>query len=85
MRELTRRLHVLFSDQKFHALERVARAQKRSVGSLIREAVEGRYLKRRGPARRGRVGRIAKMNLPVADWKAMKEEIIAGALGKRKR
>ena len=85
MKALAKRLQVLFSEQKYHALERIARAKKRSVGALIREAVEVCYLKPRRAVGGSRVARLAKMNLPVADWKVMKEEIIAGAFGKRKR
>lgn len=85
MKALDKRLQVLFSEQKYHALERVARAKKRSVGALIREAVEVQYLKPQRAVGGSRVARLAKMNLPVSDWKEMKEEVIAGALGRRKR
>jgi hypothetical protein len=85
MKVFTKRLQVLFADRKYRALEHVARTKKRSVGALIREAVETQYLKPRRAATKSRVARIAKMNLPVSDWKQMKDEMLAGALGKRKR
>jgi hypothetical protein len=84
MKVLTKRLQVLFPEKKYRALERVARTKKRSVGALIRQAVEAQYLKPQRTFGRSRVARIAKLNLPVSDWKVMKGEIMAGALGKRK-
>jgi len=42
MPTLQRRVQVLFDPDKYSALESLARSQKRSVGSVVREAVDDR-------------------------------------------
>ncbi|MDR1153052.1 MAG: hypothetical protein LBK72_11395 [Bifidobacteriaceae bacterium] len=40
MQMFDRRVHVLFSQSQYRALEAAARDQSRSIGSLVREAVD---------------------------------------------
>jgi len=82
---LNKRAQVLFPKDKYAFLESIARKKKKSVGALIREAVEEKYLKKELKEKEEIIKRLYKMNLPVADWESMEEEIILGALGKRKK
>ncbi|MBI4743453.1 MAG: hypothetical protein HY776_01270 [Actinobacteria bacterium] len=85
MGTLNKRTQVLFAKDKYAFLERIARKKKKSVGALIREAVEEKYLKKESKEKEEIIKRLSKMNLPVSDWESMEEEIILGALGKRKK
>lgn len=83
MAGLTKRVQVLFDPEQLKQLKRKAKAQKESVGGLIREAVEEKYL--RGEAVEEKIAaakKIAAMELPVSDWEKMEKEIIEARLGK---
>lgn len=85
MSRYTKRTQVLLSEEQYERLMREARARGYSLGSLIRDAVEQAYPEDRGPRLKA-AREIAGMELPVAGWKQMEEEIIRGATGeKRKR
>ncbi|CAN5156124.1 hypothetical protein BH20ACT5_BH20ACT5_00730 [soil metagenome] len=74
---LTERLQVLLSPAQRRRLERIARHQGRSVGSVIREAVE-RFTPETD-ADADDLGIIFDLDLPVGDWAEMKAEIIRAA------
>jgi hypothetical protein len=70
------RTQVLLSKRQLAELKRRARREQKSVGAVIRDAVD-RYTQVPSDAER-----IIAMDLPVDDWPVMKAQIIAGALGK---
>ena len=73
------RTQVLLSVEQRRRLERMAAREGRSVGSVIREAIESYTAA--GPRSRGEAAEaIIAMDLPVGDWEQMKAEIIAGAI-----
>ncbi len=80
MRMFTERTQVLLSRDQVERLKRIAARDRRSVGSVIREAVD-RYLETVPERRAEAARRIAAMELPVADWETMKAEILRGRLG----
>lgn len=74
---MSERLQVLLTPGQRRRLERIARNQGRSVGSVIREAIE-----RFAPdvdADSDELETIFDLDLPVGDWTEMKEEIIRAA------
>lgn len=75
MPKYTKRTQVLLSEEQYTRLMREAQARGESMGSLIREAVDHAYSSDR-ERKLEAVKRIAAMELPVADWKSMKEEIL---------
>ncbi len=81
MTVLTKRVQVLFPEQLWQSLVQQAQVQNRSVGALIRDAVEQIYFTDEAEARkiaRARiVDEIAAMELPVADWEQMEREATA--------
>ncbi len=81
MTVLTKRVQVLFPEQVWQNLVQQARVQNRSVGALIRDAVEQIYFadeaKVRKSARTRIIDEIAAMELPVADWEQMERESMA--------
>jgi len=63
---LTARLQVLFEPKQLTRLQAIAEADGRSVGALVRQAVERAYLSDDRAARMAAVERLAAMSLPVA-------------------
>ena len=76
-----RRTQVLLPEDQYLRLRREAEARHCSIGRLVREAVDAMQ---HGDTRQARIGaakRIAAMDLPVADWEQMEQEIERGLLG----
>ncbi len=80
MAERMHRAQILFPEDDYRRLKAAAEEQRRSVASLVREAVAKQF---EDEARRKRLEaaqRLASMNAPVADWPQMEEEIMRGAI-----
>jgi hypothetical protein len=76
----TERTQVLLTPEQRRRLELRAAEENRSVGAVIRAAVDA-YT---GPSPRDRreaANRLLNLGAPVADWEDMKAEITRGALG----
>ena len=71
---LTARVQVLFDPVQVARLQALAESEGRSVGALIREAVERAYLDPDRAARLDAVEQMARLALPVADWQQMERE-----------
>lgn len=76
------RTQVLLSPEQRARLERIAAREGRSLGAVIREAVDA-YTLPRARSRGEALQSLFSINAPVGDWEQMKAEIIEGALGKR--
>ena len=76
MAAYTERIQVLVAPEQLARLRAIARRQRRSVGALVREAVETAYFGNDGERRLAAVERLAEMSLPVADWEQMERESI---------
>ena len=74
------RTQVLLSPQQVERLKRIAVRDGRSVGAIIRDAVDT-YVDPGLDARQRAADRILSMNLPVDDWDVMKEQIRRSQLG----
>ena len=74
------RTQVLLSPQQLERLKRIAARDGRSVGAVIRDAVDS-YVDPGLDSRRRAADRILSMNLPVDDWDVMKEQIRRSQLG----
>jgi predicted transcriptional regulator len=77
---LRKRVEVLFEPSEYHRLEELAQAKRRSVGSLVREAVEQLYLQPSREERLQAVERLASQNFDFGSWEEVKEEIIRGKI-----
>jgi hypothetical protein len=82
MHMFTERMQVLLSVEQRRRLERQAAEQRRSVGSVIRDAVEA-YTRTSGRSRREAAERLLATDAPVDDWPAMKAQILRGATSPR--
>jgi hypothetical protein len=71
---LVRRVQVLLSDAQYAELENQARLRKKSVGAVIREAIEAQLGKADQEKRIDAVRRLTAMRLPVSDWEQMERE-----------
>lgn len=71
---LTKRVEVLFEPAQFRIIEQLARSQGKTVGALVRKAVEQQYL---GPAlelRKAAVQELLNMESDIT-WEEAKEII----------
>jgi predicted transcriptional regulator len=73
---LSARVQVLFDPAQVARLQAIAESEGRSVGALIREAVERTYLDRDRAERVAAVDQMARLSLPVADWEQMERESV---------
>jgi predicted transcriptional regulator len=76
------RTQVLLSPEQLARVRRLATRERRSVGSVIRDAVDA-YTTSGEVARKEALERLYALEAPVADWETMKAEILRGALGER--
>ena len=74
------RTQVLLSPAQVAKLKRIATREGRSVGAVIRDAIDS-YVDPGDDARRRAVEAITSMNAPVDDWEVMKAEIMRSQLG----
>ena len=74
------RTQVLLSPDQVARLKRIAAREGRSVGAVIRDAVDS-YVDPGDDARQRAVKAIFAMDLPVDDWEVMKEQIKRSQLG----
>lgn len=74
------RTQVLLSQDQVSKLKRIAARDGRSVGAVIRDAVDS-YVDPGDQARQRAAQAIIAMNLPVDDWEVMKAQILRSQLG----
>lgn len=74
------RTQVLLSPAQVEKLKRIAARDGRSVGAVIREAIET-YTDPGIDSRRRAVQEMLTMGAPVDDWEMMKDEILKSQLG----
>ena len=80
MHMFTERTQVLLSREQADRLRRVARREGRSVGAVIRAAVDA-YATATREQRQAAVRHLMAIDAPVDEWAAMKGEILRGATG----
>lgn len=76
------RTQVLLSREQLQRLKRIANRTHRSVGAVIRDAVDA-YATVPRDERRAAVDRLCELGAPVDDWDTMKAQIEAGSVGSR--
>ncbi len=76
----TERTQVLLSPEQLARLKRIAARDGRSVGSVIREAVDS-FVEAEPDRRQRALERLFALNAPVDDWEVMKEQILESQLG----
>ncbi len=74
----TERTQVLLTPEQRQRLERRAAQERRSVGAVIRDAVDA-YTGSSGRTRREAADSLLSIGAPVGEWDEMKAEIIRGA------
>lgn len=74
------RTQVLLTTDQRQRLERIAVREGRSLGAVIRAAIDA-YTLPRARSPHDILRSLYSLNAPVADWEQMKEEIERGALG----
>ncbi len=75
---LNKHAHILFNDEDYRFLQRLARSKKKTLGELIRTAVQKVYGRKEGNLR-VEAGRrlLAKQDLEVNDWDKMEKEMMS--------
>lgn len=74
------RTQVLLSPEQLARLKRIAARDGRSVGSVIRDAVDS-FIDPGVDSRRRALESLKSLNAPVDDWEVMKAEILRSQLG----
>ena len=74
----TERTQVLLSREQRRRLERRAAQERRSVGAVIRDAVDA-YTGTPSRTRQEAADSLLSLGAPVADWEEMKADILRGA------
>jgi hypothetical protein len=82
MRMHSERMQVLLTPHQRSRLERIAARERRSMGAVIRDAIDA-YTLPRARTREEALESLFSIEGPAADWEQMKREIIEGALGER--
>jgi len=75
---LKKRVEVLFEPSEYHRLEEMAQAERRSVGSLVREAVEKYVLQPTQEEKRRALEWILRGEDDLGSWEELKEAISRG-------
>jgi len=70
-------MQVLLTRAQRERLERIAAQERRSIGAVIRAAIDAYTLGRRRPADEV-LASLFSLEAPVADWAQMKAEIAEG-------
>ena len=74
------RTQVLLAPEQLARLKRIAERDGRSVGSVIREAVDS-FVDAEPDLRQRALARLLAMDAPVDDWEVMKAQIMKSQLG----
>jgi len=74
------RTQVLLSPEQLARLKRIAARDGKSVGAVIRDAVD-EFIVAKPDIRRQAVREMLGMNAPVDDWEVMKAQIEQSQLG----
>lgn len=80
MHMFSERTQVLLSPDQLGRLKRIASRDGRSVGAVIREAVDA-FVEAEPDRRQRAAQRLLAMNAPVEDWDVMKSQILRSQLG----
>jgi len=80
MRMYSERTQVLLSPDQLARLKRIAAQEGRSVGSVIRDAIDS-FVFAAPDSRDRALKSILSMNAPVDDWEVMKAQILKSQLG----
>lgn len=81
MHMFSERTQVLLSKQQLAKVTRRAKSEKKSVGAVIRDAVDAYVETPSDVERRAALEHLMSLQAPVDDWPVMKEQILRGALG----
>ena len=71
---------MLLSPEQAARLKRIAVREGRSVGAVIRDAVDS-YVDPGSDSRHEAIQALMKMSAPVDDWEVMKAQILRSQLG----
>jgi hypothetical protein len=77
---LSKRVEVLFDPKQYASLEEEARRRGKSVGSLVREAVEREYLVPSQQERKAALKELLSIKLDIGSWEEAKELILRSYL-----
>lgn len=80
LKDMTKRLHLLFDDEEYRALQQSAREDRMTVAQWVRQALRQARARRRqeADARLEAVAKACSHELPTADMQSMLMEIEKG-------
>ncbi len=75
---LRKRVEVLFDADKYALLEQVSKREGKSIGSLVREAVEQKYLDTEMKKRWEAFKRLTSKEFDFGDWDEIEGDLLRG-------
>jgi len=69
---------LLFEEQTYKRLQEKSKAEKLSIGELVREAVTNYYGIKSNKEKMEALEKLGRMNMPVSDYGKMEKDIIRG-------
>lgn len=82
---LTKRAEILFDPKEYDRLKEVAKKERKSVGSLIRDAIRRIYLVHDQAEKKAAVKWIISQKMDFEDWETEKNKIIRSRVRAAKR
>ena len=80
MEGMTKKTTILFPPKLYKRLEKLSREQGRSVGQLVREAVETLYGEGGVAARLRAIDALSRLDAPTGEPEEIEDEIVKGAI-----
>ena len=71
---------LLFEEHTYKRLQEKSKAEKLSIGELVREAVTNYYGIKNSKEKMEALQKLGRMNMPVSDYEEMEKDIIKGLL-----
>lgn len=80
MEAMTKKTTILFPPKLYRRLEKISKEQGRSIGELVREAVETRFGEGGVAARLRAIDALSRLDAPTGEPDEIEDEIVKGAL-----
>ena len=75
-----KKITLLFEEQTYKRLQEKSKAEKLSIGELVREAVTNYYGIKSSKEKMEALQKLGQLNMPVSDYEEMEKDIVKGLL-----
>ncbi|MEK9150430.1 MAG: hypothetical protein AAB267_10360 [Candidatus Desantisbacteria bacterium] len=71
-----KRAQVLFTEEQYRLLSKLAQTVQKSMGTIIRESIEKELIELKRQKRKEAAERICSKNLPTIEWEEFEKELV---------